>query len=87
MCQFCRELNYSEEWVNLVNAYCQHCKNFSEERGREIKIALSKQYKERECEKCIKKVFIKADKTACDECLEVDDGEDLPSANEKAGVK
>jgi hypothetical protein len=49
MCKFCREMNYSEEWVKMDTAYCQTCKQFSEERSKEIIIALSKQYKEGEC--------------------------------------
>jgi hypothetical protein len=61
MCKFCRELNFNEEWVKLETAYCQFCKEFSEERGIEIRIALSKQYKERECEKCKQKKFLKVD--------------------------
>ncbi len=87
MCKFCREFNFNEEWVKLETATCQHCNKFSEEREREIKIALNKQYKERECEKCQEKKFLKADNSACDECLKLDDGEVLPNADEESGEK
>ncbi len=87
MCKFCREFNFNEEWVKLETAYCQHCKKLSEEREREIKIALNKQYKERECEKCQEKKFVKVDQKFCIECLEVKDGEVLPNADEKAAQK
>jgi hypothetical protein len=87
MCQFCRELNYNKEWVKMETAYCQHCKKFSKKREREIEIAISKQYKEQECEKCKEKKFIQNDQKACDACKEVDDKEVLPKEDKEYGEK
>ena len=86
MCNFCREINFNEDWLKLNTAYCQTCKKLSEERKLKILLALSKQYKEKECEKCQKNVFIKFDLNSCDECLKNEDGEVLHNADEEACI-